>query len=81
MILCARSAHTLPRATTLSNFDSCANFAFRAAARNLATFSCGVSPVGGNVAETVDAGEGLEEAYGPVAVKRVASAAERGIVL
>jgi hypothetical protein len=57
-------------------------FAFLAAAFSLATFSCGVSL--GRLGDGVVLGNaemcgGLEWACGIVAVKRVASAAERGI--
>jgi len=78
---CARSAQTLPLATTLSKLDSWPNFALRAASRSLATFCCGVSFGGaGDWAAIVEARFiGFEVAYGPVDVKRVASATERGI--
>lgn len=48
MALCALSAHTLPTLTTLSKLDSLPNRACAAAARNLAIFCCGVSPVDGD---------------------------------
>jgi hypothetical protein len=44
--LCALSAHTLPLTRTLSSVETWASRALSAAALNLFTFSCGVSPGG-----------------------------------
>lgn len=76
--LCALSAHTLPFATILSYFDSWLSFALRAASRNRAIFCCGVSFGGGG--EAKERCVALEWAYGPVAVNRVASCAERAML-
>lgn len=78
--LCARSAHTLPLATTLSNELSCPCFALLAASLSLATFCCGVS-FGGALPPILTV-EGLAEACGVVDVKSVGSAGgERDIVM
>ena len=71
---------------SLSNCDISASRALFAAALNLLTFSCGVSPGGpgfrgGCVFEDFElAGTAGFEACGVVDVKRVASVADRGIV-
>lgn len=44
--LCTRSAHTRPLTRNLSNVEICASRALSAAALNLLTLSCGVSPGG-----------------------------------
>jgi hypothetical protein len=82
--LCALSAHTLPLTRNLSNVDICASRAASAAALNLFTLCCGVSPggpgcLGGVVAGTILL-SGFAEAWGVVGVNRVASVAERGIL-
>ena len=46
VILCARSAHTLPRTTARSNPVNRPSLARSAAARSRLTFCCGVSPAG-----------------------------------
>jgi hypothetical protein len=73
---CAKSATTLPRATTLSNVLSFPSFALLAASRNRATFSCGVSFAGAGprmgIVET-RGGDCFAAAYGPVDVKSVGS--------
>lgn len=68
--------------TTRSNVDISLSLALRDASRNLATFSRGVSPGGAGGANARYAADldDLEFAYGPVAVKRVASTADRGMV-
>ena len=87
---CARSAHTRPLTSSLSNVEICASLALLAAARNLLTFSCVVSPGGPGFRGgkllflpgrfRAEAG-GLADAWGVVDVKRVASVADRGIVM
>ena len=86
---CARSAHTLPLTNTRSNVVTCASRALFAAALNLLTFSWGVSPGGPGFrggrfdvfeAVLVDGGS-LADAWGVVDVKRVASVADRGMVV
>jgi hypothetical protein len=73
--LCAKSATTLPRATTLSKVLSFPIFARLADSRSRATFSCGVSfgGVGPRIGIMVARGGGFAAAYGPVDVKRVGS--------
>jgi len=80
VILCARSAHTRPRDTTRSHVLSWLIFARRDASRSRATFCAGVSFGGGAAPRSIVVAVVLECACGPVAVKRVASAGERGIV-
>lgn len=85
--LCALSAHTRPLTSSLSNVVTCASLALSAAALNLLTFSCGVSPGGPGVLAgfvplfifAADGG-GLVWAWGVVEVNLVASVAERGIM-
>lgn len=80
--LCARSAQTLPRITTLSHELSWSSFALRAASRSRLTFCAGVSFGGAPldkgivVAFTGD----LECACGGVEVKRVASSGLRAML-
>ena len=89
VIRCARSAHTRPLTTNLSNVENCASRALSAAALSLLTFSCGVSPGGpgfrGGKFEVFEAvlaeAGGLADAWGVVDVKRVASVADRGMVV
>jgi hypothetical protein len=86
---CTRSAHTRPLTSNLSNVEICASLALSAAALNLLTLSCGVSPGGPGFRcgelllrpgrFKADAG-GLADAWGVVDVKRVASVADRGIL-
>lgn len=77
--LCARSAHTLPTRTAVSNPDSFPRFAFKDAARRRAIFCWAVS-FGGAwpklICEPVDADDGAAVG-GPLEVKRVASDGER----
>ena len=80
--LCALSAQTLPTLTAWSNPDSWPAKARDRAARSLVLFCSEVSfdgtasPMGRkDVAE-----DGFAAAYGPVAVKRVASVADRGML-
>lgn len=79
---CALSAQTLPTLTTLSICDSFPIFALAAAARNRAIFCCPVSFAGARSSIDIDdeVFGGFEVTYGPVAVKRVASDAERGML-
>jgi len=69
---------------TLSNVEICASRALSAAALNLRTFSCGVSPAGPEVFFGTGFDGGFEacfaEAWGVVDVNRVASMADRGIM-
>ena len=74
VILCALSAHILPRCTTLSHVEPCASFALCAAARNLATFCEGVSFGGaGSIGIRVPLYGAFEVAVGPVWVNSVGS--------
>lgn len=73
--LCARSAQMRPRSTSRSKVETCASLACCAAPRRRATRCCGVS---GAAASVGLAGGVRVKACGPVAVKRVASATERG---
>jgi len=79
--LCALSAHLLPTRTVLSKPVSCPARACAAAARSLAIFCCGVSLRGAALPIGIDddAAGVFAAAYGPVAVKRVASDADRGM--
>lgn len=85
---CARSAKLRPVVTILSNRDCWPWRARWARARSRATFSCGVSFAGAGVLKSIvekrvdaaaDEDDCLDEAYGPVDVKSVASRAERAI--
>lgn len=53
VILCARSAHTLPLTTARSNPVSLPSLALFAASLNRLTFCCGVSPAGASTAAFV----------------------------
>lgn len=75
--LCALSAHTLPLKRNLSKVEICASLALSAAALNLLTLCCGVSPGGPGFLDTAF---GFVAACGVVEVNRVASVAERAIL-
>lgn len=83
---CALSAHTRPLVTTLSKVEIWSSFAASAAALSRLTFSCGVSPDGpgfarGTAHDLALGGGTFAVACGVVEVKRVASVADRGIVV
>lgn len=84
---CALSAHTRPLTRNLSNVETRASRALSAAARRRRTFSCAVSPAGPGCRAGCELnggfeprGNGFVEACGVVAVNRVASVADRGIL-